>query len=91
MFGTNSYGAGFNFMKYSNPAYDEANTAASAALDPQERFDLLVEASNIVNDDAPLIISWFRSDRTAYNTRMVNFTPRIGNLLWSLPFVTISE
>jgi peptide/nickel transport system substrate-binding protein len=91
MFGTNSYGAGFNFMKYSNPAYDEANTAASAALDPQERFDLLVEASNIVNDDAPLIITWFRSDRTAYNTRMVNFTPRIGNLLWSLPFVTISE
>jgi peptide/nickel transport system substrate-binding protein len=91
MFGTNSYGAGFNFMKYSNPAYDEANTAACAALDPQERFDLLVEASNIVNDDAPLIISWFRSDRTAYNTRMVNFTPRIGNLRGPRPYVTIAE
>ncbi len=77
MFGTESYGTGFNFMKYSNPAYDEANTAASATLDPQERFDLLVQASNIVNDDAPLIITWFRSERTGYNKRMVNFTPRV--------------
>ncbi len=91
MFGTASYGAGFNFMKYSNPAYDEANAAASATLDPQERFDLLVQASNIVNDDAPLIITWFRSDRTGYNKRMVNFTPRTGNLLWSLTYVAISE
>jgi peptide/nickel transport system substrate-binding protein len=91
MFGTDSYGTGFNFMKYSNPAYDEANAAASRALDPQERFDLLVEASNIVNDDAPVIINWFRSERTGYNKRMVNFTPRVGNLLWSLPYVTISE
>jgi len=91
MFGTDSYGAGFNFMKYSNPAYDEANSAASKTLDPKERFDLLVKASNIVNDDAPVIINWFRSDRTGYNKRMVNFTPRTGNLLWSLPYVTISE
>ncbi len=91
MFGTDSYGGGFNFMKYSNPAYDEANAAANVALDPQERFDLLVEASNIVNDDAPVIINWFRSDRTGYNKRMVNFSPRTGALLWSLPWVTISE
>jgi peptide/nickel transport system substrate-binding protein len=91
MFGTSNYGAGFNFMKYSNPAYDEANAAASAALDPQERFNLLVEASNIVNDDAPIIITWFRQDRTGYNKRIVNFTPRVGNFLWSLPYVEVSE
>ncbi len=91
MFGTDSYGAGFNFMKYSNPAYDEANTAASTTLDPKERFDLLVKASNIVNDDAPIIINWFRKDRTGYNKRMVNFTLRTGNLLWSLPYVAVAE
>ncbi len=91
MFGTASYGAGFNFMRYSNAAYDEANTAASASLVPEERFNLLVEASNIVNDDAPVIINWFRDERTGYNKRMVNFTPRVGNLLWSLPYVAISE
>ena len=91
MFGTASYGTGFNFMKYSNPAYDEANTAANKTLDAQERFDFLVTASNIVNDDAPVIITWFRGDRTGYNKRMVNFSPRTGNLLWSLPFVAVSE
>ena len=52
----------------------------------------MVKASNIVNDDAPVIINWFRSDRTGYNKRMVNFSPRIsGNLLWSLPYVAVSE
>lgn len=91
MFGTDSYGTGFNFMKYSNPAYDEANAAANVALDPEERFVLLVEASNIVNDDAPVIINWFRKDRTGFNKRMVNFTPRTGAFLWSLPWVTVSE
>ncbi len=91
MFATNSYGTGFNFMKYSNPAYDEANTAASAALDPEVRFDRLVEASNIVNEDAPVIILLFRDGRTAYSNRMVNFTPISGGLLWSLPFVAVAE
>lgn len=91
MFGTDSYGAGFNFMKYSNPAYDETNSAASQALDPQKRFDLLVQASNIVNDDAPIIVTWFRSNRTGFNDRMVNFTPVSGGLLWSLPWVAVSE
>ena len=62
MFHTDSYGAGFNLMKYSNPAYDEANSAASRALDPEERFNLLVEASNIVNDDLPVIIIWYRDE-----------------------------
>ena len=91
MFGTDSYGTGFNFMKYSNPAYDEANAAANVALDPEERFELLVKASNIVNDDAPVIINWFRQERTGYNKRMVNFTPRTGAFLWSLPYVAVSE
>jgi ABC-type transport system substrate-binding protein len=91
MFDTKSYGTGFNLMKYSNPAYDEANAAASVSLDPQERFDLLVKASNIVNDDAPLIITWFRSDRTGFNKRLVNFTPITSPLLWSLQWVTVAE
>ncbi len=87
----NGYLAWHNFMKYSNAAYDEANGAASVALDPQKRFDLLVQASNIVNDDAPVIINWFRSNRTGYNKRMVNFTPVSGGLLWSLPWVAVTE
>lgn len=91
MFATDSYGTGFNFMKYSNPAYDEASAAANRALDPQERFDLLVKASNIVNDDCPMMVIWFRKDRIGHNKRMVNFTPRTGAFLWSLPWVSVSE
>ncbi len=49
------------------------------------------KASNIVNDDVPVIVTWFRSERTGYNKRMTNFTPVTGGLLWSLPWVTVSE
>jgi len=38
-----------------------------------------------------VIINWFRKDRTGYNKRMVNFSPRTGNLLWSLSYVAVSE
>jgi len=41
--------------------------------------------------NAPVIINWFRSNRTGYNKRMVNYTPISGGLLWSLPFVAVTE
>lgn len=91
MFATESYVGGFNWAKYSNPEYDETNAAASRALDPEKRFELLVKASNIVNDDAPVIINWYRSNRIGFNKRMVNFTPNASSLLWSLTWVSVSE
>lgn len=92
MFGTEAYSqGGFNFMKYSNPQYDEVNASAVKEIEPQKRFDLFVEASNIVNDDLPVIIFWYRSARTGFNKRMVNFTPVSGAFLWSLQWVAVAE
>lgn len=91
MFGTEGYKSGFNFMKYSNPDYDKVNAEAVKEVDPQKRFDLFVEASNLVNDDVPVIIFWYRSARTGFSKRMVNFTPVSGNFLWSLPWVAVAE
>ena len=45
-------GAGFNAMGYSNPRYDELIVEANLELEPEARKALLVEASNITNDDA---------------------------------------
>lgn len=86
MFATESYGPGFNFMRYSNPEYDELSEQANVELDEERRRELLIQASNIVNDDLPVGIISFRKDRTAYNeTRVHNYHPNaLGGLLWSL-------
>ncbi len=91
MFATSSYGGGFNAMRYSNPAYDEAAAASGVELDPEARVELLINATNIVNEDLPIGCLWFRKDRTAFSTRMQNFTPLGGSLLWSIPYVSIVE
>lgn len=91
MFGTASYGGGFNAMKYSNPEYDALNDQANRELDPEKRRELLIQATNIVNDDAPVCVLWFRKNRIAYNARMQNFTPTVNGLLWSLPYVIVAE
>jgi len=92
MFSTDAYGAGFNAMKYSNPEVDKLYEEAAKELDDQKRVDLLIQATNIVNEDLPVAVLWFRSDRTGYNKRLHNFTPNApGGLLWSIPFVWVAS
>ena len=89
MYSTSSYRNGFNAMKYSNPRVDELNAAAGVELDETKRIDLLIEAANLVNEDLPNVVLWFRRDQTAYSTRLHNFNPNAFGLLWSIPYVWV--
>jgi peptide/nickel transport system substrate-binding protein len=90
MFHTDSYGAGFNAVKYSNPDVDAAIDAANKELDQAKRVELLIQANDLINEDLPVAVLWFRKDRTAYNLRMHNYLPNApGGLLWSIPFVYV--
>ncbi len=93
MFGTTSYGGGFNFMRYSNPEYDELAAASNVEQDDAARRDLLIQASNIVNNDLPVGILNFRQDRFAINSeRVENYHANAyGGYLWSVQYATISE
>jgi peptide/nickel transport system substrate-binding protein len=91
MFGTEMKGVGWNSMGYSNPRYDELIVQANAELDLERRRELLIEASNIINDEAPVIVLWYRDGRTAYNVRLKNFTPTANGRLWTFPYVVIEE
>lgn len=91
MFHTDSYGGGFNAMRYSNPEYDQLADAAAVELDPDASVALTIEATNIVNEDVPVGVLWFRQDRVGYATRMENFTPNGVSLLWSIPYVNMAE
>lgn len=92
LFASDQYKVGYNAMKYSNPEYDDAARAANREVDPVKRRELLIQASNIVNEDLPVGILWFRQDRTAYSTRLRNFVPNdLGGHLWSLPYAWVAQ
>ena len=92
MFGTDGYGVGFNFMKYSNPEVDRINAEANLTLDPVARVELLIRATNLINEDIPMNILIFLKLMTAYTARLKNYTPNYtGGIFWSLPYVWLSE
>jgi peptide/nickel transport system substrate-binding protein len=87
MFHSGSYGTSFNAVRYSNPDVDAAIDAANRELDEAKRIELLIEVNDMINEDLPIAVLWFRKDRTAYNLRVHNFLPNApGGLTWSIPF-----
>jgi peptide/nickel transport system substrate-binding protein len=92
MFGTDGYEVGFNFMKYSNPEVDQLYADASVMLDPAKRADLLVEATDLVNEDIPMNVLIFLKSMTAYTSRLKNYAPNYtGGIFWSIPYAWMSE
>jgi peptide/nickel transport system substrate-binding protein len=77
---------GFNSFQYCNPKYDELDTLAEKTLDPDARVDLLIEASNIVNDEAVAGILVFRQTVTGHRNTLHNFYPNGYTYLWSIPW-----
>ncbi|MEZ4565390.1 MAG: hypothetical protein R2853_21950, partial [Thermomicrobiales bacterium] len=75
MFGCDQYQVGFNDMKYCNPELDEINDQAKRTFDEAERRDLLIEASNIVNDEQPIAVLHFSQAHAAFNDALQNYTP----------------
>lgn len=66
---------GFNMMRYSNEAYDALVEPSKTEVDQQKRIDILIEQSNIINDDAAVGITVFRQSIMAAGPQVHNFFP----------------
>ena len=75
MFGCDQYQVGFNDMRYCNPELDEINDQAKRTFDEDARRELLIQASNIVNDEQPVAVLHFSQAHSAYSDRLQNFIP----------------
>ena len=75
MFGCDQYQVGFNDMKYCNPELDAINDEAQRTFDQDARRELLIQASNIVNDEQPVGVMHFRRDIYGYSDRVQNYIP----------------
>jgi peptide/nickel transport system substrate-binding protein len=82
---------GFNSMQYCNEAYDELDDQQLRELDQEARRQLLIEQSNIVNDDAANGILVFRQEISGYTTRVHNFFPTGYSFIWTLPYVWVEQ
>ncbi len=82
---------GFNRMGYCNPEYDELENQARRELDPEKRIDLLIQASNIVNDDAVVGIMVFRKSIVGSSPRLHNFFPNGYGTVWSISKVWVES
>lgn len=92
MFSTDQYLNGFNMMRYSNPQVDELFEEAKREFDPERRRELLIEASNIVNNEIPVGILIFSEARVGYLERVQNYHPNgYGDYLWNLTSLWLEE
>jgi len=84
-------GVGFNLSHYSNPEFDKLNDEQLVELDEKKRMDLIIEATNIVNDDVALGIMYFNKAATASNPRLHNLRPNAFGSTWSIGYVWTEE
>jgi peptide/nickel transport system substrate-binding protein len=75
MFGCGQYEGGFNMVKYCNPQVDEINAEAKRTFDEAARTELIIEATNIVNDELPVGVMHFSKAIVGYREVLQNFEP----------------
>jgi peptide/nickel transport system substrate-binding protein len=66
-------GASWEESNWCNEEFDSRIMAARAALDPEERRQLLTDAQQILAEDGPVIVPYFRSYITAFTNRLHGF------------------
>jgi peptide/nickel transport system substrate-binding protein len=80
---------GFNISQWCNAEYDALQAQQLVELDPARRVEMLIEMSNIFNDDAGDIIMYFTKAIAAQQPRLKNSFPNGYGLLWSLGWMWI--
>ncbi|HEY8602119.1 MAG TPA: ABC transporter substrate-binding protein [Thermomicrobiales bacterium] len=83
MWATESYKGGFNLNKYSNPQVDTIVKQALSELDQEKRKQLYIQMQNIVADEAPSVILYFRQIPAAVNKRVHNLFPNAVSIRWN--------
>jgi peptide/nickel transport system substrate-binding protein len=61
--------------KWCNPEFDALIMDARATLDPDARRELLAQAQQLLSEDGPVIVPYFRSYISGASTRLQGFTP----------------
>jgi peptide/nickel transport system substrate-binding protein len=81
-FTTRDKGGSLNDYFYSNPEVDRLLSAAQGELNPQTRKQLYGRAQQLIAEDGPAVIPFFKNNITAYRSRVMGYGADPGiNLL----------
>ncbi|MCD6032048.1 MAG: hypothetical protein K0S78_4230, partial [Thermomicrobiales bacterium] len=86
MFGCDQYQVGFNDMKYCNEELDAIFDEAKVTFDEDARRELLIEASNIVNNEQPIAVLHFSLNLVGHNSAVQNFVPSTWDGLYGIDY-----
>jgi ABC-type transport system substrate-binding protein len=67
-------------VKYCNEKVDALNAQAKRTFDDEARRELMIEATNIVNDELPVAVMHFSKANIGYSDRLQNFMPGVGGV-----------
>lgn len=83
--------AGFNDMRYCNPRYDELDELQRRELDQEKRIDILIEQTNIVNDEQANSVLVFAKNVVGSQPRVHNFFPNGYSTYWSIQYAWVDQ
>ena len=83
--------AGFNLTAYSNPEYDRLNDLQNFELDFEKRIELIIEQTNIVNDDVATCVTTFNKTIQSASPRVNNYFPNAYSKYWSYGYTWLSQ
>jgi len=75
MWACNSYGTGFNIVKYCNPKVDDLENQALVEFDRDKRIQLYTDFQNLLLEDLPMVATEFGRGIDAYGNRVHNLYP----------------
>jgi peptide/nickel transport system substrate-binding protein len=75
MFGCANYEGGFNMVKYCNEEVDAINEKAKRTFPLEERRELVIQATNLVNNDLPVGVTHFSRLIVGFSDRLQNYKP----------------
>jgi len=76
-----SFCTGERYSTYSNPAFDELRATAAATIDKNESDKLLSQLQQMAKDEAPAIFMYQQYGMYAYNSRVINWVPRVDEMI----------
>ncbi|MGI8963656.1 MAG: ABC transporter substrate-binding protein [Thermomicrobiales bacterium] len=82
---------GFNAARICDPEFDRLNDESQFELDPDRRRELLIEQSNVANDNAHLGLLYFTKTVYATQPHIQNFFANSYLGVWSLPRLWIED
>ncbi|MFN8593579.1 MAG: ABC transporter substrate-binding protein [Thermomicrobiales bacterium] len=75
MFGCAQYDGGFNVVRYCNEKVDALNAEAMRTFDEAARRELLIAATDLINEDLPVAVLHFTTTNIGASDRLQNFAP----------------